>query len=115
MSIAHDPTLRIPPSTLSVRLQQSREWRGLNQIELAEALDVSRGTISNYERGVSTPSRLQVNAWAAFCDVDVEWLKDGLQPQEAPDGGGLTGKLRTDNSRRRGELISMVRVAAAAA
>lgn len=113
MSIAHDPSLRIPPSTLPLRLQQAREWRGYNQIDLAEAIDVSRATISNYERGISSPSRLQVNAWAAFCDVDVEWLKNGIEPQVAPDGGGLSGKLRTDNSRRLGELVSILREIAA--
>ena len=104
MSIAHNPSLRIPPSTLGLRLQQAREWRGLNQLDLADALDVGRSTISNYERGVSVPSKLQINAWAATCDVEADWLKTGEIPDEFPGDGGTTGedsgKLRFDNSHR---------------
>lgn len=86
MSIAEDTLRRIPPSTLPTRLQQAREWRGYTQDELADVLDVSRATISNYERGVGKKgiSRLQVNAWAAYCDVDVEWLKTGVEPAGTP-------------------------------
>jgi len=96
MSIAPDPGLRIPPSTLAVRLVLAREWRGYTQDELADVLDVSRATISNYERGVGKRgiSRLQVNAWAAFCDVDVEWLKTGAAPETMdPDPSEVSGKI----------------------
>jgi transcriptional regulator with XRE-family HTH domain len=96
MSIAPDPGTRIPPSTLSVRLVLAREWRGYTQDELADVLDVSRATISNYERGVGKRgiSRLQVNAWAAFCDVDVEWLKTGVTPENvAPGPSEVSGKI----------------------
>lgn len=105
MTIAYEPARRIPPSTLPLRLQQAREWRGYTQEELAAVLDVSRATVSNYERGVGKKgiSRLQINAWAAHCDVDVEWLKTGQeQGGFGPDTGGpISGpeKLRSDNSR----------------
>lgn len=93
MSIAYDPARRIPPLTLPLRLQLAREWRGHTQDDLANVLDVSRATISNYERGVGKKgiSKLQINAWAAFCDVDVEWLKTGRE-QETDDGGPLGGE-----------------------
>jgi transcriptional regulator with XRE-family HTH domain len=94
MTIASDQSRRIPPSTLPLRLQLAREWRGYTQDELAEVLDVSRATVSNYERGVGVKgiSRLQVNAWAAFCDVDVEWLKTGSETPEFSPGGGTKGQ-----------------------
>lgn len=87
--VSANPT-RIPPLSLPVRLVLSREWRGLTQDDLAEVLDVSRATVSNYERGIGKKgiSRLQVNAWAAFCDVDVEWLKTGeIPPAPTPFDG----------------------------
>lgn len=89
MTIAHQHGLRIPPSTLGSRLRDARTWRRLEQTQLAEALDVSRATISNYENGVTKPSKLQVAAWAVVCDVDVDWLRTG-QTEEAPTpkGGG---------------------------
>lgn len=103
MSIAHNPARRIPPSTLPLRLQQAREWRGFTQEEMAEVIGVSRATVSNYERGVGKKgiSKLQVNAWAAFCDVDVEWLKTGVDETGNPEDDGTpgenSGKLRFDN------------------
>lgn len=92
MSIASEYDRRIPPSTLPVRLMLAREWRGYTQDDLAKALDVSRATISNYERGTGKKgiNRLQLNAWAAFCDVDVEWLKTGTETTPEPSGGGVT-------------------------
>lgn len=88
MSIAHNHEARIPPRTLGIRLRDAREYAGLDQEALADALDVRRTTISNYERGVTKPSRLQLNAWAVTCDVDVEWLKTGKTPRDdGPDGG----------------------------
>lgn len=92
MSVLPESSRRIPPSTLPTRLQQAREWRGYTQDDLAAVLDVSRGTISNYERGVGKKgiSRLQVNAWAAFCDVDVEWLKTGREEGHPSGPGDVT-------------------------
>lgn len=109
MSLAPDPGTRIPPTTLPKRLQDAREWRGYTQDQLADVLDVSRATISNYERGIGQKgiSKLQINAWAAFCDVDVDWLKTGsATPDESPDGGGSSvtgvyrfpGREKTDRS-----------------
>ena len=70
---------RIPPSTLQNRLRDSREWRGLEQSDLAKTLGVGRSTVSNYERGVTVPGKLVINAWAVVCDVEVEWLKTGIE------------------------------------
>lgn len=75
----------IPPSTLGNRLRDAREWRELDQSALAEALGVSRATVSNYERGITTPSKLQIGAWAVTCETDVDWLKTGKRAFETPD------------------------------
>lgn len=114
MSIAHDPARRIPPSTLPLRLQQAREWRGYTQEEMADVLGVSRATVSNYERSVGKKgiSKLQVNAWAAFCDVDVEWLKTGIEASGDPENDGTpseeSGKLRFGNLQERRQNIVRV-------
>ena len=66
----------VPPVTLAHRLRIAREWRDLEQVDIARELGVSRATVSNYERGVTSPGKLVVNAWAVVTDVDVEWLKN---------------------------------------
>lgn len=87
MTIATDPGQRIPPSTLQNRLRDAREWRGLEQADLAAELGIGRSTVSNYERGITPPGKLVVNAWAVACDVDVEWLKTGTEAATDPRGG----------------------------
>lgn len=68
----------IPPITLATRLRLAREWRALDQQVLADQVGISRATVSNYETGKTTPGKLELNAWAVICDVDVEWLKTGI-------------------------------------
>ena len=41
---------------LSQRLKYSRKTKGLTQNELANKIKTTKGTISNYENGYSTPS-----------------------------------------------------------
>jgi DNA-binding XRE family transcriptional regulator len=79
---------KVPPITLAHRLRIAREWRGLEQHDLARELGVGRSTISNYERGVTSPGKLVVNAWAVVTDVDVEWLRndDYSTPPVGPAG-----------------------------
>ena len=93
MTIAHENSPRIPPSTLGSRLRDARNWRRLDQTELAEALDVSRASISNYENGVSIPSKLQVAAWAVATDTDVDWLRTGTDPEASPHPGNPIARL----------------------
>jgi transcriptional regulator with XRE-family HTH domain len=78
---------KVPPITLTTRLRLAREWRELEQQEIADELGISRATVSNYETGKTSPGKLQINAWAVVCDVDVEWLKTGTeQVNNTPDG-----------------------------
>ena len=85
MSIAHG-SHRVPPSTLRTRLREAREFAGLDQADIALKLFVRRTTVSNYERGVSSPNPLQVRAWADACDVSLEWLETGRRPGGDDDG-----------------------------
>ena len=87
MTLATDAR-RTPQFEFRHRLVLAREVAGMQQSDIAEVLDVKRQTISNYERGVSSPNRLQINAWAVACGVDVEWLKTGREQEETgPEGG----------------------------
>lgn len=82
-----DRGAKVPPSTLQNRLRIAREWRGLEQADLARELGVGRSTVSNYERGVTIPGKLVINAWAVACDVDIEWLRTGQTEDPRPGPG----------------------------
>ena len=92
MSIAPNER-RVPQFNLAHRLGLARQVAGMKRKEMAEVLDVTPQSISNYELGNSTPSKLQLNAWAVATGVDVEWLKTGEAQPETPRGGPETGTL----------------------
>lgn len=59
---------------LSERLLQLRTERDVSQIELAEALNVSRQAVSRWETGQSTPSAEKLQFLAEFYGVTLDEL-----------------------------------------
>jgi transcriptional regulator with XRE-family HTH domain len=76
------PSGTVPDWTMTDRLRKAREQSGLDQSEFADALGVSRGTVSNYERGSTAYGRPVLLAWAMCSGVPLQWLLTGQQ--EAP-------------------------------
>jgi transcriptional regulator with XRE-family HTH domain len=64
----------VPRWTLADKLRKARQHAGLEQDELAEQLGIARQSVSNYERGQTTPNRPIVWAWADVTGVDRAWL-----------------------------------------
>lgn len=81
----------IPEWTVPNRLRKARDLTGLDQEDFAKEIGVSRGTVSNYERGVEHYKRPVMLAWAMRSGVSVEWLSAGQQtaphPINPPDEG----------------------------
>ena len=88
----HDAYADLAPS-VGDRLRIARERRAkLSQGDFADLVNVSRGTVSNYERD-SLPGgprqRLVVfNSWAAACGVDGRVARDRSGPRPAGAGRG---------------------------
>lgn len=78
----------IPEWTLGDRLRKAREDAGMDQAALAEALGVSRATISNHEVGIGKrgTSRMMIRAWALATGVPAEWIELGTAPDQKPPG-----------------------------
>ena len=70
----------IPRWTLADRLRKAREWRGLDQKELADYLDLAQPTVSAYEKGTRRPKSAFVRVWAQRCGVPFEWLWQDDEP-----------------------------------
>lgn len=62
---------------------------GLDQQELAEAMGVSRSTVTNAERGNHGVRKIVLNAWSMATGVSAHWLQTGEAPasDDSPDGG----------------------------
>ena len=68
-----------PKPTISKRIRQARQSRGLTQAVLSERLRVTRGAIGHWEQGVTLPSTTNLRALAAVLGVPMEWLINGGQ------------------------------------
>lgn len=85
---------RVPEWELRHRIQRAREVSGLKQVDLADAIGVSRATLANVEQGVREPRRGEVIAIAFATGVDLYWLETGKTPvQPGPDGGSRNVEL----------------------
>ncbi|MFS1513669.1 helix-turn-helix domain-containing protein [Chengkuizengella sp. SCS-71B] len=59
---------------LSDRLKQARKELKLTQEELAKKVNTTKGTISNYENGYSTPSNEMLTLLADILNVTTDFL-----------------------------------------
>ena len=61
-------------SLTSERIKQSRKDIGLTLQELGNLLQVNKGTISKWEKGVNTPKLETIARLAEFLEVDMGYL-----------------------------------------
>lgn len=80
----------------------------MDQSAMAEVLGCARTTVSNYERGFTTPRRAVILAWAMATGVDAEWLTTG-NDETPPTGDGVSDGAPSQD-RTDGLLITMPRV-----
>lgn len=66
----------VPTWTLADRLIKSRSHAGMNQRDIAAALDISVRTVNRYEGG-DTPKRGLLLGWALATGVNPAWLEHG--------------------------------------
>lgn len=66
--------------SLGDRLAKSLHVAGLTSQDMAEALEVSRNTVSNYINGNTQPRKLYLREWALKTGVPLEWLETGEFP-----------------------------------
>ncbi|MDO5016385.1 MAG: helix-turn-helix transcriptional regulator [Eubacteriales bacterium] len=59
---------------LNVNIQQARKNKKLSQAELAEILNVSRQTVSNWERGISVPDARVLEEMSQVFEVSTSTL-----------------------------------------
>jgi transcriptional regulator with XRE-family HTH domain len=87
----------VPEFDMGDRLRKARESAGyMSQEAFARAIDLSRATVSNYERGGVEHRMIVLKAWARETNVSLEWLMTGKAPQPTggPGGGKLLGIVR---------------------
>lgn len=66
-----------PLIEFGIRLKQLRETQLLSQTELAEQVHVTRGTVSNWERGLSPPGFIEIRQLASTLHTTADFLLFG--------------------------------------
>lgn len=61
-------------SEIGNKLKTLRKGRGLTQFELADKIELSRATISNYEVGRRTPHLSELKRFAEFYGVSLDYF-----------------------------------------
>ena len=69
----NDPTRKFDTSIFQTRLQQLMNSKGFNQVELAEAVDLSPTSLCRYfqDRSPDIPALIRI---ADFFNVSIDWL-----------------------------------------
>ena len=68
---------------LSERLTLLRKERGLSQMEVAQALEVSRQAVSRWEVGAAIPTTENLRTISKLYQVSFDYLVMGTEPQPA--------------------------------
>lgn len=71
-----------------MKIKEARKSRGMSQKELADALGLTRSTVSMWEIGASSPSAPQIIAACRLLGVSSDYLlslhEDGANPPPTP-------------------------------
>lgn len=80
---------------IGTRIAEVRRIKGLSQVQLAEALGISKPGLANYERGVRVPPASLVADLCEKHGVSASWLLLGDGPIFAPDLGQVHERALT--------------------
>lgn len=67
----------VSKTTMSERIKEAREKRGLSQSALAKQLGISRNAVSQWENGFSEPTPERLRELSTLLNVDLQWLGTG--------------------------------------
>lgn len=66
--------------SLGERISQLRQDKGMSQLQLAEALGISRQAVSKWENGQSSPDTINLIHLSDLLNTEVEYLATGRKP-----------------------------------
>lgn len=92
------------PETIGKRMRDARRSTGATQAELAEALDISRQTVWDWENDKRAPSKIAVVAWAMVTGVGSEWILTGEGTLEVKRESGVKYNRRSTDPRHAAPL-----------
>ena len=83
---------------LNEKIIYSRKKAGMSQIDLADALGVSRQSVSKWETGESNPDITKLPAIAKVLNVSIDWLLSDEDPMEDNSAATDTAEIQKDSA-----------------
>ncbi len=80
--------------TLGSRLKESRERKGFTQVQVAEKLGISNGTLSGYERNYRDPDTNTLTILAKLYGVSTDYLTTGKESGEIHNDSDIDNKRK---------------------
>lgn len=76
-------------AAIADRIKQLRKKKGINQLQLAEAVGVKKNTVSTWERGTRKPDVDALHLLSGYFDVSFEYLLGSGGKEVKPSQGEL--------------------------
>ena len=83
---------------LNEKIIYSRKKAGMSQIDLADALGVSRQSVSKWETGESNPDITKLPTLAKVLNVSIDWLLSDEDPMEDNSAATDTAEIPKDSA-----------------
>ncbi len=83
---------------LGKKIMYSRKKAGMSQIDLADAMGVSRQSVSKWETGEAYPDITKLSQLAKVLNVSVDWLLSDTAPDDFPETEEQEQKLHAINA-----------------
>lgn len=94
MALTPNPQADPLAPVLGERMMLARVRAGIESQQMAEMLGLSRNSVTNYEKGRTTPKVLVLRAWAAATGYSVAELTGEFTAPEGPGGGDVVTEFR---------------------
>lgn len=87
MHAAHNNPYAGLEFTMADRLEKALAFADVSVQDMADALGVSRQTVSNYTAGRTRPSKLAIREWSMRTGAPLAWILTGQFPDEGTKKG----------------------------
>lgn len=98
--------MKAPQLTLGDRLMLAREHAGITSQEMATHMQVSRHTITGWEKGRHAPTWSTIVRWAELTGYDAEWIRNGESEVDS-ETQRIVGMIRRARGLAPGERLEL--------
>lgn len=82
--------------SINKRMKELRESNGLNKVEFAKVIDVTKSSITRYESGEMKPNLDVIKKICSKFGVTMEWLVNGKEENKPDEYAAVIARCRAE-------------------